>query len=81
MPPPRVTDAERRVLVALCRPLLEPGGAGVPATNQEIAGALVLSVPGVKSHVRALFAKFAVENRTELARRALELGVVTARDR
>ena len=82
----RLTDAERRVLVELCRPLLRPGGTAVPPSNGEIADALCLSVPGVKSHVRSLFAKLGVDDlpqnrkRAELARRALELGLVSARD-
>jgi pSer/pThr/pTyr-binding forkhead associated (FHA) protein len=86
MPEARLTDAERRVLVALCRPLLAPGLVATPASNQEIADALFLSLPGVKSHVRALFAKLGVDDlpqnrkRAELARRALELGLVSARD-
>jgi hypothetical protein len=83
----RVTDAEQRVLVALCRPFLQPGAVAVPASNGEIAAALHLSLPGVKSHVRSLFAKLGVDDlpqnrkRAELARRALEMGVVTPRDR
>ena len=86
MPEPRLTDAERRVLVALCRPLLQPGLVATPASNQEIADALSLSLPGVKSHVRALFSKVGVDDlpqnrkRAELARRALEVGIVSARD-
>lgn len=86
-PHARVTDAERRVLVALCEPLLQPGAVAVPASNGEIAAALHLSLPGVKSHVRSLFAKLGVDDlpqnrkRAELARRALELGLVTSRDR
>jgi pSer/pThr/pTyr-binding forkhead associated (FHA) protein len=86
MPEPRLTDAERRVLVALCRPLLQPGLVATPASNQEIADALSLSLPGVKSHVRSLFAKVGVDDlpqnrkRAELARRALEVGIVSARD-
>jgi DNA-binding CsgD family transcriptional regulator len=81
----RLSDAQQRVLVALCRPLAR-GGAGVPASNREIAEELHLSVDGVKTHVRALFAKLDIDElpqyrkRTELARRALELGLVTARD-
>lgn len=81
----RVTDGERRVLVALCRPLAEPGGAAIPATNRQIADELQLSVAGVKTHVRALFSKLGVEDlpqyqkRTELARRGLELGLVNSR--
>jgi pSer/pThr/pTyr-binding forkhead associated (FHA) protein len=82
----RLTDAERRVLVALCRPLALAAGAGVPATNREIAEQLQLSLDGVKTQIRALFAKLAIEDlpqyrkRTELAQRALEAGIVTQRD-
>lgn len=82
----RLTDSERRVLVALCRPLSQGGRQRVPATNREIADELQLSMDGVKTHVRALFAKFGIDDlpqyrkRTELAHRALELGFVSARD-
>jgi DNA-binding NarL/FixJ family response regulator len=73
------------VLVALCAPLLGPGVAA-PAANGEIAERLSLSPAGVKTHIRALFSKLDVEDlpqnrkRAELARRALEAGLVTARD-
>jgi pSer/pThr/pTyr-binding forkhead associated (FHA) protein len=83
----RLTGAERRVLVALCAPFVADGGpAPVPATNREIAEALHLSLDGVKTHVRSLFAKLGVgdlpqyQKRTELARRALEYGLVTRSD-
>jgi pSer/pThr/pTyr-binding forkhead associated (FHA) protein len=82
----RLTDGERRVLVALCRPMAGPGGTGVPAGNREIADELNLTPDGVKTHVRALFAKLGIEElpqyhkRTELARRALETGLVSQRD-
>jgi FHA domain len=82
-----VSAAERRVLVALCRPLLGDGAAsGIPAGNDVIASELHLSLSGVKSQLQALFAKFALDDhphygkRTELARRAIASGVVTARD-
>jgi pSer/pThr/pTyr-binding forkhead associated (FHA) protein len=81
-----LTAAERRALVALCRPLLEPGQMGTPASNREIADTLCISLSGVKSHVRSLFQKVGVDDlpqnrkRAELARRALELGLVSARD-
>lgn len=77
------TPAERRVLVALCRPLAAGAGDGVPATNREIAAELQLSLPGVKTHVRALFAKLGIDDlpqyrkRVELARRALSSGLVS----
>jgi pSer/pThr/pTyr-binding forkhead associated (FHA) protein len=82
----RLTNAERRVLAALCRPLFAPGAAAAPASNREIADQLKLSPAGVKTHVRALFDKLGVEalpqnrKRAELARRVLEAGLVTARD-
>jgi DNA-binding CsgD family transcriptional regulator len=82
----RISDAQRRVLVALCRPLAVPGGAGVPAGNRQIAAELHLSQDGVKTHIRALFAKLGIDDlpqyskRTELARRALELGLLTPHD-
>jgi hypothetical protein len=82
----RLTDGERRVLVALCRPLAVPGTAAVPAGNREIATELHLSPDGVKTHIRALFAKLGIEDlpqyrkRTELAQRALQAGLVKPRD-
>jgi pSer/pThr/pTyr-binding forkhead associated (FHA) protein len=81
-----LTPGERRVLVALCRPVAAPGSSGVPAGNREIAAELNITPDGVKTHVRALFVKLRIEDlpqyrkRTELARRALESGLVTQRD-
>ncbi|MFN8121938.1 MAG: FHA domain-containing protein [Thermoleophilia bacterium] len=86
LPDARISPAERRVLVALCRPMLRSGGTGLPAGNNEIAAELFLSVPAVKSHVRSLFTKTGVDvlpqnhKRMELARRAIESGLVSARD-
>jgi DNA-binding CsgD family transcriptional regulator len=83
----RLTSAERRVLVALCAPLVRDGGpSAAPATNREIAEVLNLSLDGVKTHVRALFTKLGVgdlpqyQKRTELARVALDRGLVTKAD-
>jgi predicted component of type VI protein secretion system len=82
-----VTAAERRVLVELCVPFAADGGpAPAPATNRDIASALNVSTDSVKKHVRSLFEKLGVEDlpqyqkRTELARRALEHGLVTRAD-
>jgi hypothetical protein len=81
----RISEAQRRVLVALCRPLAEDPRA-VPATNRQIADELHLSQNGVKTHIRALFAKLGIDElpqyskRTELAHRALDLGIVGRRD-
>jgi hypothetical protein len=86
VPAPHVSDAQRRVLVALCRPFRDAERFATPATNQEIADELVLSVDAVKSHMRILFTRFGVEGlppnekRTRLAERALAGGVVGAQD-
>jgi pSer/pThr/pTyr-binding forkhead associated (FHA) protein len=78
---PDLTPAQRRVLEALCRPYKESEFA-TPATNQQIAEELFLSVDAIKAHLRALFGAFGVEDlpqnqkRSVLAMRALQLGVV-----
>jgi pSer/pThr/pTyr-binding forkhead associated (FHA) protein len=82
---PPVSEAQRRVLVELCRPMASEGRA-VPATNQEIAERLVLSLPAVKSHLRILFERFSLgdlpqnQKRVRLAELALDSGVVRAVD-
>lgn len=82
----RISDAQRRVLIALCRPYADGEGFSLPATNQQIADELFLSVDAVKSHLRALFEKFALgelpqnRKRAQLVERAMTTGVVTERD-
>jgi pSer/pThr/pTyr-binding forkhead associated (FHA) protein len=82
---PEVSAAQRRVLTALCRPLAE-GERSTPATNEEIARELVLSVAAIKTHLRALFERFGVEDlpqnekRVRLAELALAGGVVRTSD-
>ena len=49
-----LTPAQRRVLIALCRPFKD-STYSTPATNQQIADELVVSVDAVKSNLRALF--------------------------
>lgn len=79
----QLSPAERRVLDALCAPCLDdPTSPRPPASNPEIAEVLVLSIAGVKTHLRSLFDKFGIEElpqnrkRAELARRAIALGIV-----
>lgn len=72
---PSLTTAQRRVLEALC------ARADGPASNEEIAEALHLSIDTVKTHMRALFDAFQLgaaapyRKRFELARMAVETGL------
>ena len=81
-----VTPAQRRVLVALCRPFKGGASDATPATNPQIAAELFLSVAAVKSHMRALSHAFGIddlpqqEKRRKLVAMALQLGVVRDRD-
>lgn len=81
-----VTPAQRRVLIALCRPFKGGASFATPATNPQIAAELVLSVAAVKSHLRALTHAFGIdelpqqEKRRKLVAMALQLGVVRDRD-
>lgn len=82
---PSLSATQRGVLVALCRPYKDTELA-TPATNQQIADELYLSVDAVKAHLRTLFGYFGVEHlpqnqkRSYLAMRALQDGVVLRRD-
>jgi pSer/pThr/pTyr-binding forkhead associated (FHA) protein len=81
-----LSAAQRRVLVALCRPYKGSPSFATPATNQEIADELVLSIDAVKTHLRAVFQKFGVEHlpqnqkRARLVERALQSGIVSERE-
>jgi len=80
-----LTPAQRRALVALCRPFKDSSYA-TPATNQQIADELVVSVDAVKSTLRTLFELFGVDalpqnqKRASLAIQAMRTGVITRRD-
>jgi pSer/pThr/pTyr-binding forkhead associated (FHA) protein len=64
-----VSEAQRRVLVALCRPLQGQAYAA-PASNQQIADELVLSVETVKGTLTALFERFGLEALPQNQKRA-----------
>jgi DNA-binding CsgD family transcriptional regulator len=76
---------QRRVLVALARPY-KHGEFATPATNQDIADALHLSVDAVKAHLRSLFQRFGIEHlpqnqkRSRLVAEAFQRGMLTQRD-
>jgi hypothetical protein len=79
---PPVSPAQRRVLVALCRPYKDEPSFARPASNQQIADELVVSIEAVKSHLRVLFTRFGLdevpqnEKRLRLAEQALRSGAV-----
>jgi hypothetical protein len=76
-----LTPMQRRVLRALCRPLVAVNGLAPPASNREIAEEVHLSVDGVKAQLRTLSERFGVAHlpqnskRLELAQRALRAGL------
>lgn len=81
-----VSPSQRRVLIALCRPFRGGASFATPATNPQIAAELFLSVAAVKTHLRALFQKFEIEDlpqqekRQRLVALAFSTGIVSERD-
>jgi len=81
-----LSDTQRKVLLALCRPYKGAGAFATPATNQQIADELFLSVDAVKTHLRLLFQKFEIEGlpqnqkRAALVERAFQSGIVRDRE-
>ena len=82
---PALSPAQQRVLTALCRPFATAEHAS-PASNQQIADELCVTVDAVKANLRALFDKFEVEDlpqnrkRARLVELAFQSGLVTSRD-
>ena len=76
-----LSPTQRRVLIALCRPLAAAGSGALPASNLQIAAEVHLSVPGVKSQLRTLAQRLDCaelpqnRKRLVLAERAIEAGL------
>jgi FHA domain len=81
-----LSETQRRVLVALCRPFRDGAAFATPATNHQIAAEVFLGVDAVKTHLRALFAKFGIadlpqnQKRARLVELALRRGLVSQRE-
>lgn len=81
-----VSPAQKRVLTALCRPYKDGASFASPATNQQIADELHLSIDAVKTHLRTLFDKFELselpqnQKRVALVERAMQTGLIGERD-
>ena len=80
-----LTDTQRKLLIALCRPVNESGQA-TPATNKQIAEEVFLSVDAVKANMRHLFDRFGLgelpqnEKRTRLVAIVLGSGLLAPHD-
>src|ERR1700755_1276071 len=66
----RLPATQARILAALCRPISEADHFAAPATNQEIADQVFLSVDAVKGHLRTLYRKFGIEDLPHNQKRA-----------
>jgi len=80
-----LTETQRKLLIALCRPKVESGSA-TPATNPQIAAEVHLSVDAVKAHMRHLFDRFELgdlpqnEKRQQLVAIVLGSGLLSRHD-
>ena len=80
-----LSPTQRQVITALCRPYTSGSPYATPATNQQIAEEIFLSVDSVKNHLRTLFGKFGVEDlpqnqkRARLVELAFRSGLVSER--
>lgn len=64
-----LSETRRRILLALARPVARSAFA-TPATNQEIADEVCLSVDAVKAHLRGLFEQFGLSDLPQNQKRA-----------
>jgi FHA domain len=81
-----LSTTQRRVLAALCRADSAGAGFAGPATDEQMANELFLSVGALKTHLRVLYAKLGVEQlpENEMRARLIELafsaGLISERD-
>ncbi len=80
-----LSPMQRKVLIALCRPV-QATDTATPATNRQIAEEVHLTVDAVKAHLRVLFERYGLgelpqnEKRARLVATVLLSGVLTARE-
>jgi hypothetical protein len=74
----QLTDAQVRILVALCRPLADGDQSATPATDQEIAAEVSLDAVAVEGLLRTLYGKFGIAGLPHGQRRARLAELATA---
>jgi len=80
-----LSPMQRKVLIALCRPV-QLSDTATPATNRQIADEVHLTVDAVKAHLRVLFDRYDLsalpqnEKRGRLVATVLVSGAVTAKE-
>ncbi len=81
-----LSATQRAVLIALCRPYREGSAFATPASNQQIADEVSLSVPRVKAHLHDLIERLGVgelphnAKRAKLVEVAFQTGAVSVRE-
>lgn len=81
-----LSETQRKILLALCRPYKSGRDFATPASNHEIAAEVFLSVDAVKTNLRTLFNRFEIgdlpqnQKRTRLVECAFQWGLVAERD-
>ena len=81
-----LSSTQRRVLDALSRPYLEGNAFATPASDEQIADELVVSIAEVRGHLRVLYAKLGVEEqppaeaRVRLVKQAVSAGLISERN-
>jgi pSer/pThr/pTyr-binding forkhead associated (FHA) protein len=84
--PTQLSETQRRILIALCRPYRDGSSFATPASNPQIADEVFLSLDAVKAQLRTLFNKFELsdapqnQKRARLAECVLQVGLISQHD-
>lgn len=70
-----LTERERKLLIALCRPIVVSNST-TPATNPQIAAEVYLSVDSVKAHMHDLFERFGLADLAQNEKRQRLVAIV-----
>jgi hypothetical protein len=70
-----LSETQRKVVIALCRPIVE-STSSTPATNPQIAAEVFLSVDAVKAHLRVLFERFGLGDLPQNEKRSRLVSIV-----